>query len=190
LLPLLLEKSKSLGYAVFERDDLDYNLNIVGIRKTNSQANSFDDALWVGWKYKGAWKSFQYPITTDPGTYYRLNPINVDGTAILAPGQYRKSHAIGLHRNSYSALVQVGTLKVYRDNNKNALLDHVNLTPASGTGINIHHASNTGTSTVVDKFSAGCQVFSNINHFNEFMSFCTKARELWGNSFTYTLLEL
>jgi hypothetical protein len=58
-------------------------------------------------------------------------------------------------------------------------------------GINIHRATakTGGKSTRVDKWSAGCQVISSNDDFAVFMKICRKAREVWGNSFTYTLLE-
>ena len=58
-------------------------------------------------------------------------------------------------------------------------------------GINIHRATGRtgGTSTRVDKWSAGCQVIANNNDWHEFLDICQTAREIWGNSFTYTLIE-
>ena len=56
-------------------------------------------------------------------------------------------------------------------------------------GINIHRASQTGTTTYVDKYSAGCQVFSNADDFNVFMQLCDRHRQYYGNDFTYTLID-
>jgi hypothetical protein len=55
-------------------------------------------------------------------------------------------------------------------------------------GINIHRSSPNGVSVQVDGWSAGCQVFSNIRHFEQFMQIMKKA-EAVSNSFTYTLIE-
>ncbi len=58
------------------------------------------------------------------------------------------------------------------------------------TGINIYHASFTGTSTYVENWSAGCQVFANINDFNEFMKLVYQQRDKGGGKkFTYTLIN-
>jgi hypothetical protein len=46
-----------------------------------------------------------------------------------------------------------------------------------------------GKTKVIDKFSAGCQVFQNASDFNEFMSMCDNHSSLYGNRFTYTLLD-
>jgi hypothetical protein len=56
-------------------------------------------------------------------------------------------------------------------------------------GINIHRSNPHNESTQIDKWSAGCQVFANPSNFETFMRVCNKAKEAWGNSFTYTLLE-
>ena len=44
-------------------------------------------------------------------------------------------------------------------------------------------------STQVDKWSAGCQVIASNDDWNDFIFACYKAREIWGNKFTYTLIN-
>ena len=44
-------------------------------------------------------------------------------------------------------------------------------------------------STQIDKWSAGCQVIAANDDFRLFMEIANKAKDTWGNSFTYTLLE-
>ena len=56
-------------------------------------------------------------------------------------------------------------------------------------GINIHRANKWGTSTQIDKWSAGCQVIANNEDFLQFMTLANSAKDIWGNSFTYTLIE-
>ena len=56
-------------------------------------------------------------------------------------------------------------------------------------GINIHRSDKLWARTTVDQYSAGCQVFNNPNEFNAFIRFCEKQRELYGNNFTYTLIN-
>jgi hypothetical protein len=41
----------------------------------------------------------------------------------------------------------------------------------------------------VDKWSAGCQVFANAANFAQFMAMCQKHKSLYGNHFTYTLID-
>ena len=46
-----------------------------------------------------------------------------------------------------------------------------------------------GKSTRVDKWSAGCQVIADNDDWHTFLDICQTAREIHGNSFSYTLLE-
>ena len=58
-------------------------------------------------------------------------------------------------------------------------------------GINIHRATSRtgGKSTRIDKWSAGCQVIADNDDWHEFLDICQSAREIHGNSFSYTLIE-
>ena len=175
-------------YTVFTQP---YRLNIVGVRDLSGEPNRFNDSINVFFKDNvGSWTFKSNPATTDPGTYYLLNPMNVSGTAIVVPGQYPNSHALGLHRGEYTALVQRGPITVVRDPNKDDRLDFTAGTPISGVyGINIHRATSSGSSTVVDRYSAGCQVFANSSDFAQFIQWCQRHSQMYGNTFTYTLLE-
>lgn len=180
------------GYVVMTQP---YQLNIVGVRNALPEPNRFDDFVTVFFKEtSGSWTFRAYPATTDPGTHFLLQPMNVDGTAIVVPGQYRDAYAIGTHRagkpSQHTALVQRGDIVVVRDPNKDDRLDFAGKTPIRGKFyINIHRASATGTSTVVNTYSAGCQVFANASNFDQFMAMCHRHSQMYGNKFTYTLLD-
>lgn len=177
------------GYQFFDNDK-PYNLNIIGVRSNNEIANSFDDWLYLIYRDdSGEMKIYEYPITTDPGAYWLKNPMNVDGTAILVPGQYKGSHCLGLHQGRYQALKQKAPIKVWRDNTKDTKLDKEGRVYEGIYGINIHRSNASGQSINVEKWSAGCQVFKKVANFNFFMETCEKAAKIYGNSFTYTLLE-
>ena len=112
------------------------------------------------------------------------------GTAILAEGQYRNAYAIGMHRGQYEALVQVKPITIMRDYDRNAVLDFYNGKKTRGYyGINIHRANRVGKTKTVDKNSAGCQVFENASDFAVFMRLCEKHKSLYGNQFTYSLID-
>ena len=113
------------------------------------------------------------------------------GTAVLVPDQYRSTYTIRLHGGKYPAVCekQDKKVKVYRDWNRNDYLDTDGMPIQEGVfGINIHRANASRPSQIVDKWSAGCQVFKDPNDFNFFMKVCYKSKDLFGNSFTYTLL--
>jgi hypothetical protein len=182
---------KAKGYKWFENGN--YNLNIVGVRNSSTNeevTNKFDDLLTVSYKTENIWNFRQWGCTTDPGKYYTENLLNPDGVAILVPGQYRSTYSIGLHQGKYEALKQMKPVQVYRDNNKDNFYDMQPDDIQEGIfGINIHRASATGTSTQIDKWSAGCQVIANYKDFDRLMELANKSKDKWGNSFTYTLIE-
>lgn len=172
-----------------------YNVNIIGVRNgaTGDEiTNKFDDCMTISYKDDaGNWNFNCWKCTTDPGTYWAENLMNKAGVAILKEGQYRGSHMIGLHQGKYEALRQKGPLKVYRDNNLDDEYDLIEEDVQNGIfGINIHKAGSWKSGSVqVDKWSAGCQVFSKQDDFYDFMNVMNKARDRWGNSFTYTLIN-
>ena len=98
---------KKKEYIFFDKDQKKFNLNIIGVRSNNEIANSFDDWLYLIYRDdSGEFNVHEFPITTDPGAYWLKNPMNVNGTAILVPGQYRAAYKIGLHQGKYEALKQ------------------------------------------------------------------------------------
>ena len=174
------------GHNVFKSQTENYNINIVGIRTSNNIPNKFDDELMVFWKFENRWTLKKFKITTDPGLTYLNQPLNDYGTAILKEGQYKGAYIIGKHRGRYKALEQKGgPVTVIRDFNQDDRLDyHTGREQTGFFGINIHRSNAARESTIVNKWSAGCQVFANPVEFNEFMSLCERARLNWGNSFT------
>lgn len=181
---------KEKGYAFFTNGE--YNVNIIGIRSNQNSkvTNKYDDYLVLDYRTKSSHKRNIYSITTEPGLKCMKKPINAKGTAILVPGQYRGVYKIDLHNKKYEALCQrLGSVKVYRDNNKDDVYD---LQPESiekgWFGINIHRSNETWTRPSVDGYSAGCQSFNNPVDFKSFMRIIKKSAEIYGNKFTYTLL--
>jgi len=181
----VLRYMKGAKYKVSEEP---YKLNIVGVRNSESQPNKFDDTLFVFWKNdSGDWENKTYPITTDTGTYWLLNPMSNQGTAMLKEGQYVDAYEQGFHKGTYKALTQKAPVTVYRDYDRNAVFDIFNKTETGNFGINIHKAGE--DSQNVDRWSAGCQVFQRNSDFDDFMNLTDKQRERYGNSYTYTLID-
>jgi hypothetical protein len=186
-----IEKAvKAKGYAWFEGAK-DYDANLVGIRNSavgKTVTNVFDDWMTLTLKVDGAWQSYCWAITTDPGTKAVKEYHNPNGVARVVPGQYRGMWAIGLHQGKYTAMRQVKPVKVYRDKNKDMTFNEVVIQEGL-FGINGHRSNPKTESAYVENWSEGCQVFKRVKDFNVFMELCEKARAIHGNSFTYTLLE-
>jgi len=184
-----IEKAvKAKGYVWFDGEK-DYDVNIVGVRNSDTGqkvTNVFDDVITVSYKENGEWEFHSWAATTDPGTKGVKEFHNASGVARLVEGQYRGSHAIGLHQGKYEALKQAKAVKVYRDANKDMSYDESKIQEGV-FGINIHKAG--ANSTYVENWSEGCQVFKKADDFDEFMDIIRDARKIHGNSFTYTLIE-
>lgn len=185
-LKTITDALKRLNYPFFKGD---YNINLIGIRSADAHANTFNDVLLVIYQVDQKTHVHAFPLTTDPGVYYRENPINVDGTAILVPGHYRSCWQVGAHQGKYKALVQRGLMSVYRDNNGDNKLDADDDSIQTGHfGINLHRAADNKSSLQVDRWSAGCQVLADPNDFNLVMALVNKSAAMYGPRFSYTLL--
>lgn len=181
----LLDAMKQLDYPVFKGD---WNLNLIGIRSNDRDANTFNDVLVVLFQIGNKWHMYCFNCTTDPGDDYRLTPINVDGVAQLVPGHYSSCWKIGVHRGQYHALVQAGEMTVYRDNDGNEKLDQIDVMQSGIYGINLHRANPNRLSVLVDKWSAGCQVVADPIDFNLLMALVKKSAQTYGDRLSYTLL--
>lgn len=167
-----------------------FNLNIFGVRSGKRVTGFFDDYIYCVYRdYLGNWVINQWKATTDPGSYYLQRPLNIKGTAVLIPGQYRGVYKIDKHNGKYDALCQrLGKVEVYRDNNKDNVIDTVD--PEWGRfGINIHRSHKHKELDEVGPHSAGCQVFANPHDFDQFMDLCRRSARLYGNKFTYSLFS-
>jgi len=183
---------------VFTDNRKRYNLNIVNIRSSENKSGNFDDVQVVFWFYNKKFEYKVFPVTTDPGVPYLLKPINWKGTAIVAPGQYRQVWRLGKHKGKYLALVQNNYIEVFRDNNRNEIIDSLSLEELNSNprlgfnldegffGINCHRASKYGLAERVGYYSAGCVVHQDPKLYDVFIKICEEAAKNYGNSFTAT----
>ena len=190
-----IEKAvKSKGYVWFNGlNEKGYDVNIVGVRNNSPSTfqkvtNVFDDFITLTFKDEnGVVQYYCWSATTDPGKKGVQQFHNRKGVARLIPGQYRGVWAIDKHQGKYEALCQRnGNVDVWRDGNKDLIFDEI-LKDCGMFGINIHKAGQ--DSMWVENWSEGCQVFKRVKDFDEFMKICKKASKIWGNKFSYTLIE-
>ena len=176
------------GYAFFTKGE--YNLNIIGVRHKGAKVtNHFDDCLVVIYNTPNEQNVKRvFVCTTLPGKKAMEHPTAIKGTAILVEGQYRGTYKIGYHKGKYKALCQAKPVVVYRDNNKDHIYDLSPISIDRGIfGINIHKAGD--NSTLVDGWSYGCTVLAKSIDFNALMRLVEKSANIYGNSFTYTLIN-
>jgi hypothetical protein len=123
-------------------------------------------------------------FTANPGLSYLKNPSNNSGTAIIVEGWYRKLWKLGFHKGEYEALVQNTPIKVYRDSNKDDLLDLSKSSIEEGMfGINLHRANVNSVASKVSVFSAGCCVFRRYNDWTKFMDEVHKCNKIGGQEY-------
>jgi hypothetical protein len=96
--------------------------------------------------------------TTEPGAFYTNRPLNPNGAARIAFGQY-KAWVSGLHQGKQAALVQRETIRVHRDINKDGKRNSTDpIDIGKNFGVNQHTTSANKVPDFVGPFSAGCLV--------------------------------
>ncbi len=185
--PPILSRLESMGYKTFDGED--HDLNLIGIRSASRIAGSFDDRFICVYREEGLWVQETYQASCDASAEQHRDPSNEKGVAILKAGQYRGVWHLDLHRGKYMALCQRGAaVVVYRDNNGDAVSDHVN--EESGYfGINGHRAHETRLVDSTKYYSAGCQILRHPADFARLIALCKMQAAKWGDGFTYTLIE-
>jgi hypothetical protein len=127
-----------------------------------------------------------WQVTTEPGKYYSFNPVNSNGAARIAFGQY-KAWQRGLHgsgRSAHQGFRQEAPIRVFRDKNK----DGSRAGDAVNNGIfycNWH--STVDSPSDVGRWSAGCSVFRLMPEFKRFMAILEQDRRYQTNK-AYTFI--
>lgn len=136
-----------------------FDMTLGGIRTKDNKSETFNDWLFMIYHdQSGNLQGIVEKGTTDAGLYYRKNPLNIDGTAIIQHGvQHRGCYTYmekGGHKGQ-EAFKQTGLMKYWRDADRDEYLefDGKELTGIFAT--NIHDMGTTGVT--VGKWSAGCQ---------------------------------
>jgi len=166
-----------MGYLWFDNE-----INIIGIRTKDQTPDKFNDFMIIS--YKDEFHIFN--CTTEPGVYWLKNPMRVSGTFVMKPGQYINKWKLGYH-HTYEALVLAGIIQGWRDYDKDNVVDpDKSKVYSDGKAVNIHHAHENTIQTVIDKYSAGCQV---IQKFSDWLIFIGLVKEAKQEFYTYTLIE-
>jgi hypothetical protein len=160
----------------------DDKVNIVGVRTKDQTPDKFNDFITIS--YKGEFHCFE--ATTEPGVYWLKNPMRVTGTFVLPTGQWIDHWGFGIH-HTYEALVLKGLIAGWRDNNKDNLVNpDKSKVYSDGQAVNIHHAHENIIQSVIDKYSAGCQVIRKFSDWLIFFGICKASKQEF---FSYTLIE-
>lgn len=179
------------NYRFFERP---HSLNIFGIRNENKEADKFDDIIGLAWTQKDAEGDLQkcarvFWGTLDSGAYYLQNPMDPGGAAGIVEGQYLKVWQLGKFLGQ-PALIQVTSFKVYRDANRDTILDYNPKRATSGLyGIFLHeHYQNQKIAQHVQRSSAGCVVPQDRDDHKYLIDKCLRQINAGlGNTFSFSI---
>lgn len=157
--------------------------HLIGTRSKADKPNAFDDIFYL---INGE-EMHIYTGTTNPGVYWQYHfDLKKEGVAVLKPGQYVDKWTLGKHHGEYEAWTQALPVTVYRDADKDGKSEATSNEDTGIFGINIHRANEKWKSTVIDKWSAGCQVFNDPLEYAQFIALSHESAQKF---FTYTLLE-
>ena len=187
--PGIIKRMEADGLRVFRGP---WNVNLVGVRSKNRDQSGdlFDD--WIHCVFQDEtknWINLALQSTCDPGNRWMTEPMRRAGCAVMVAGvQYRGLWALGLHRGKIPALVQVGSCKYYRDNNRDKIMDLDPATIRDGVvGLNCHPAG--ADSQKIGLWSAGCQVVANQQEMDLLLAICRRSASIYGPRFSYTILD-
>lgn len=158
---LIHEVMKDSGMVVFQRP---YDVTLGGVRTNDNRSGKFNDWLFASlFDHDDRLHSIIVEGTTDAGLYYRENPMNVDGTAIIMHNvQHRgcyeyqnpkESPGLRGHRGQ-EAFRQVAPMRYWRDADRDLYLDFDGLVQEDNFATNGHFMGLENEN--VGKNSAGC----------------------------------
>jgi hypothetical protein len=162
--------------------------------------DTFNDALYIYWKESdGSFKCVTTNgFTTKPGKRIILNENgkqHKDGAAILKEGWQKDIWHIGKHQNKYTALRSTGGITnptvITRDPTQYGKRGSYEFrvfedrTYSGHFGVNFHKSANPGRT--VNGYSAGCQVFQQLNEFEEMLAMAKAATSKGQETFSYFL---
>lgn len=150
-----------LGMKVFTKP---FDMTQGGVRTKDNKSGKFNDWLFMIYHDdKGVLQGTVEKGTTDAGLYYRLNPINIDGTAIIMHSvQHRGAYTYmekGGHKGQ-EAFRQTGVMKYWRDADRNEYLNFGGKVYTAIYNTNGHLMGTVGND--VGKWSAGCWGSTNV----------------------------
>lgn len=145
----------SLGMKVFTRP---YDMTLGGIRTKDNASNAFNDWLFMIYHdEKGELNGIVEPGTTDAGLYYRLNPMHIKGTAIIAHSiQHKGAYTYMLKggHNGQEAFRQTAEMTYWRDADRDKYLEFDGVKETAIYNTNGHDMGTVGAQ--VNNWSAGC----------------------------------
>lgn len=173
-----------------------YDVTLGGIRTKDNKSNKFNDWLFINYFDDNGNQHYHIVEgTTDAGLYYRLNPLSIDGTAIIQHSIQHKScyqlqnpkvDKMRGHKGR-KAFRQIANMTYWRDANRDAYLDFTGDTIVGNFLTNVHYMGTLGNN--VNKWSGGCQGATEYNMNLLYEMAEVQINNGLGNTFSYALLH-
>ncbi|WP_293134732.1 hypothetical protein [Microcoleus sp. bin38.metabat.b11b12b14.051] len=162
LVTKIINYMKAQKYQIFRgKDELNIiyveGMNIDGTLNNDSPNHFNDVRMIIDFDNEVPAIIDRWQATTEPGYHYTDRPMNPDGAARIAFGQYR-SWQIGIHGMSepHESLIQVAPVPVHRDYNRDMMRTGDDIFEGN-FGINQHHGYDHPQNDIYTA-SAGCLV--------------------------------
>lgn len=172
------------------RYSIEEGVNLVGLRVSDKFTNRFTD-FYICWDWEEFSNTRVFPCSTKSGLPRVLAPkwvMGKYGVATLKEGQYKNAFSLqGGWWSGLPFLYQIRPVTVYRDGNKNALVDRTG-EQAGLFGIN-HHSWIGFKGKILGNLSEGCQVFKP-EILGKILPYWERASQEQGEGITYTLLHV
>lgn len=195
--PRIEEIANALNRSKFKVFKKPYDCNFGGIRTKDLHANSFNDYLYIFYyDSKGNVTGEVVEATTDSGLYYRINPMNKKGTAVIKDNeQHLRVYALEdpkmfRHHKGHKgrkAFRQKRKMLYWRDNNGDGKIDRVGKVYEEIANTNVHYMGRLGNN--VDKWSAGCPGATEDNMQKLFRIADKQVQMLGSNTFSFCLFD-
>lgn len=181
------------GYKFFKGE---FNINVGFIRMDDIFTNKYTDIAFIAYQEKGKDVLKVYRASTKAGRFYEQNPKNVagaTGVAVALEGQLKMlfvdliDGVYNFHKSAHLAQ-SIENISVYRDANKNGVIDRDSIIQTDGNeitfGINCHWASG----VTIENWSAGCLVVPVPDYWG-WIDIIRRSSKIYGNKVTRTLLH-
>lgn len=196
----MIKKSiERLGYKWWESGD--YDLNIIWVRMSDIVSNMMGDYCLICYKVKDVENVLTVKANTLPGLYGGLyNPITtiegITGTAIVQPQQVLGAYQFidkGINDSwnpfESSFFLPIKSIKIWRDNDKDAEIDYMQSEDASPSdGICWHFQEEPISSVDSKPWSVGCLGWVKNDLKNILYPIFQRATERWGINYSLTLI--
>lgn len=177
--------------------DKPFSVTLGGVRTKDNKSEKFNDWLFASlFTDKGGLVSVILEGTTDAGLYYRENPLNVDGTAVIQHGkqhrgayQYQNPEINDRLRGhkGQEAFKQIGDMDYWRDLDRDKYIEFDGEEYRGNFATNGHDMGSTGNR--VGKWSAGCWGSEEKNMDILYMMALLQMKNGMGSVFSYAMLH-